>query len=131
MKKDSSRFVAIVDDSPLARHATKYVLSSNNIAIAFSCENGRECIDKLTEISQKPDIILLDLEMPVMNGFQTAVIVKDKWPEIKIIALSGSDDPESISKSLAAGADYFLSKHREPEVLVDLIYSVFEEISLQ
>ncbi|WP_090330827.1 response regulator [Dyadobacter koreensis] len=115
--------VAIVDDNALVRHATRYMLSNNNINIAFEAENGQDCIEKMQQSSQKPDIIVLDMEMPIMTGFQAAVILKKNWPLTKIIAFSGRDDSESIRDILAAGADFFLSKHSEPAAFISLVRS--------
>jgi len=113
--------VAIVDDNALVRHATRYMLSQNNITISFEAENGQDCIDKMHQSSQKPDVIVLDMEMPIMTGFQAAVILKQNWPLTKIIAFSGRDDSASINDILAAGADYFLSKQSEPAAFISLV----------
>jgi len=71
--------------------------------------------------SQKPDVIVLDMEMPIMTGFQAAVILKQNWPLTKIIAFSGRDDSASINDIMAAGADYFLSKQSEPAAFISLV----------
>lgn len=130
MTKNARPIVAIVDDNALVRHATHYALSLKGIFIAFEAENGQECIEKITHSVKKPDIIILDLEMPVMNGFQTAEALKAAWPEIKIIAHSGSDNASVIAESLAAGADYFLSKLEDSSALLDLLDSICQPNSL-
>lgn len=117
--------VAIVDDNALVRYATRYMLSNNNISVAFEAENGQDCIDKMHQSMQKPEIIVLDMEMPVMSGFQAAVILKQNWPLTKIIAFSGLDDSESIDTIMAAGADYFLSKQSEPAEFISLILAAY------
>ncbi|MCF2444051.1 response regulator transcription factor [Dyadobacter sp. CY345] len=113
--------VAIVDDNVMIRYATRYMLANNKINIAFEAENGQDCIDKMYQSEQIPDVIVLDMEMPVMSGFQAAVILKQNWPSTKIIAFSGRDDSVTINNIMAAGADYFLSKQSEPATFIGLI----------
>ena len=122
--------VAIVDDNMLVRHTTQYILSLKSISVMFEAENGQECIDKITDSLKRPDIVILDLDMPVLDGYQTAVILKASWPEIKIIAFSGTNDPAIIQRSFAAGADHFFSKLENPVQLVDLIQSITRQVSL-
>jgi len=121
MKDLKSLEVAIVDDNTMVRYATRYMLSNNNITVAFEAENGQDCIDKMHQSAQHPDVIVLDIEMPVLTGFQTAKILKQNWPQTKIIAFSGRDDSESVNTMLAAGADYFLSKQSAPSVFIDMV----------
>ena len=130
MTHNSMPCVAIVDDNMLVRHTTQYILSSKSISIIFEAENGQECIEKITDSLEKPDIVILDLDMPVLDGYQTAVILKASWPEIKIIAFSGTNDPAIIQRSFAAGADHFFSKLENPLQLVDLIQSITRQVSL-
>jgi CheY-like chemotaxis protein len=122
--------VAIVDDNLLVRHTTQYILSSKSIPVIFEAENGQECIKKITDSLKRPDIVILDLDMPVMDGYQAAVILKASWPEIKIIAFSGTNDPAIIQKSFAAGADHFFSKLENPVQLLDLIQSMIQQVPL-
>jgi DNA-binding NarL/FixJ family response regulator len=122
--------VAIVDDNMLVRHTTQYILSSKSISVIFEAENGQECIEKMTDSLKRPDIVILDLDMPVMDGYQTAVILKASWPEIKIIAFSGTNDPVIIQKAFAAGADHFFSKLENPVQLLDLIQSITQQVFL-
>jgi CheY-like chemotaxis protein len=122
--------VAVVDDNLLVRHTTQDILSLKSIPVIFEAENGQECIEKIKDSLKRPDIIILDLEMPVMDGFQTAVILKANWPEIKIIAFSGTNDPAIIQKSFAAGADHFFSKLENPLQLLELIQSMSRQVFL-
>ena len=110
MKKVTQHCIAIVDDNPVVRAFTSFLLSRHNFIVAFEAKNGQECINLMQQLDQVPDLIILDIQMPVMNGFETAVILKEKWPSIKIIALSTEDDLDSINKILSAGVDSFVSK---------------------
>lgn len=113
--------VAIIDDSPIIRYSINYLLTSNGILVAFEAENGQTCLEKMANQAKLPGIIILDLEMPVMDGFLTAIAIKERWPDVHIIAFSGRDDPNSVNKSLLSGADQFFSKHRDPSELLELI----------
>lgn len=127
MCKKRNTIAAIVDDNAIVRFSVRYQLLSKDFQVGFEAENGKVCIERMSELLVKPDIIILDLEMPVMDGFQTAVVLKQAWPEVIIIAYSGKDDAESIGLSLQAGADHFVSKHSEPEELVALVKQIHTE----
>jgi DNA-binding NarL/FixJ family response regulator len=113
--------VAIIDDSTIIRYSINHLLTSNGIPVIFEADNGQMCLEEMSRRTQLPGIIILDLEMPVMNGFDTAVALKKKWPDVHIIAFSGRDDHHNVNKSLLAGADQFFSKHRDPIELLELI----------
>ena len=102
--------IAIVDDNSLVRTLVSSELKKHRCNIPFQAENGEECITKLKQSNYLPDMIILDIEMPRMDGFTTALIVKKNWPSIKIIAMSTLEDETSINRILDAGADCFLSK---------------------
>lgn len=105
--------IAIVDDSPVVRLFTGFLLKRFGFEIAFEAENGHQAISLMTRAETLPDLILMDIEMPVMDGFKTASILKSRWPDVKIIALSDKNDPLAISQILEAGADRFLSKQKD------------------
>jgi DNA-binding NarL/FixJ family response regulator len=114
-------FISIVDDSAIARHYLRIILSSSDIAISFEAENGKDCIDKMAATLHVPDLIILDIEMPVMSGFEALLILKDRWPATKIIAYSGLDDQKEIERIIEAGADHFISKNSDSPVLITAI----------
>ncbi|MDR6561252.1 MULTISPECIES: response regulator [unclassified Arcicella] len=102
--------IAIVDDNSLVRTLVSAELRKHKCNISFQAENGEECISKIKQSNYLPDMIILDIEMPKMDGFTTAHIVRRNWPSIKIIAMSTLEDETSINRILEAGADCFLSK---------------------
>jgi len=113
MKLFPNLTIAIVDDSPVVRAYTSFLLSQFDVCIVFEAENGQICIDKMRQTEKFPSVIILDIEMPVMDGFETAQILKMNWPATKIIAFSNKNDAYTIEKILALGADFFLTKEAD------------------
>ncbi len=109
--------LAIVDDNAFLRKAVAEKLSFfSNLSCRFTASDGRELLSKLDE-NQNLDLILMDIEMPVMNGIEATAAVKQKYPQIKIIMLTVFDNDENIFRSIKAGADGYLLKEVNPEEL--------------
>ncbi len=109
--------VAIVDDNTFLLKAIQDKLGFfEDIEIKFKAINGEELISKL-EKNHNLDLILMDIEMPKMNGIEATEIVKTKFPQIKIIMLTVFDDDENIFKSIKAGADGYFLKEVNPQEL--------------
>ncbi|RMA57246.1 response regulator [Ulvibacter antarcticus] len=109
--------VAIVDDNSFLIHAIKEKLSFfDDITIKFTALNGSELLSCLSD-NHNLDLILMDIEMPVLNGIETTQLVKQKYPQIKIIMLTAFDNDEHIFKAIKAGADGYLLKEINPEDL--------------
>ena len=102
--------VSIVDDNSFLIHAIK------EIEIKHTALNGSELLTKLEE-NHNLDIILMDIEMPVLNGIETTQMVKQKYPQIKIIMLTAFDNDEHIFNAIKSGADGYLLKEINPEEL--------------
>ena len=109
--------VAIVDDNSFLIHAVKEKLSFfEDIVVKHTAVNGSDLLTKL-ESNHNVDLILMDIEMPVLNGIETTAIVKQKYPQIKIIMLTVFDNDEHIFNAIKAGADGYLLKEINPELL--------------
>ena len=109
--------VAIVDDNTFLQKAIQDKLDFfEDIEIKFKAINGEELISKL-EKNHNLDLILMDIEMPKMNGIEATEIVKNKFPRIKIIMLTVFDNDENIFKSIKAGADGYFLKEVNPQEL--------------
>lgn len=118
--------VAIVDDNSFLITAIKEKLSFfDDISIKHTSLNGSELLTKL-EDNHNIDIILMDIEMPVLNGIETTQIVKQKFPQIKIIMLTAFDNDENIFNAIKAGADGYLLKEINPG---DLHNGILETIN--
>jgi DNA-binding NarL/FixJ family response regulator len=118
--------VALVDDHALLRNGLANVIKSfGNYTVLFEADNGRECIDMLMA-GNKPDIILLDVNMPEMNGFNTAKWLKENEPEIKVLVLTMMDDDMSIIQMMQLGAKGYILKDTKPEGLKNALHEIAE-----
>ncbi len=111
--------IAIVDDNTFLINTVKEKLSFfDDLNYKFSVLNGSELLKKLEENSNL-DLILMDIEMPILNGIETTEIVKQKYPHIKIIMLTVFDNDENIFNAIKAGADGYLLKEINAKDLHD------------
>jgi DNA-binding NarL/FixJ family response regulator len=118
--------VALVDDHALLRNGLANVIKSfGNYTILFEADNGRECIDMLMA-GNKPDIILLDVNMPEMNGFNTAKWLKENEPDIKVLVLTMMDDDMSIIQMMQLGAKGYILKDTKPDGLKNALHEIAE-----
>lgn len=109
--------ISIVDDNTFLILAIKEKLSFfPDLDFRFSALNGEEIVDKLEE-NHAVDLILMDIEMPVMNGIQATAEIKKRYPHIKIVMLTVFDNDENIFNAIKAGADGYLLKETKPEEL--------------
>jgi DNA-binding NarL/FixJ family response regulator len=109
--------IAIVDDNSFLIHAVREKLSYfDDVEVKHTSLNGGELLTRLQE-NHNIDVILMDIEMPVLNGIETTEVVKQKYPQIKIIMLTAFDNDEHIFNAIKAGADGYLLKEINPENL--------------
>jgi len=112
--------VMIVDDHVLYRAGVKTALSSkNDIKIVAEADNGAHLLSMLKGI--QPDVILLDIQMPIMDGIATLPEVKKLYPNIRIIMLTLLDDQSMITKLMELGANSYLVKTSDAEVIYEAI----------
>lgn len=110
--------VAIVDDHILFAKALKTLVSGfEDTYVVFVAKNGKEFIEYLKSDHEQPDIVLLDVRMPIMNGLSTMAWIKDNCPEINVIAITMEDDEETISNMIFFGCKGYLLKDVEPTEL--------------
>jgi two-component system response regulator DegU len=116
----------LVEDHTAVRQALAAILKETDFSTIYEASNGKEAVDSLKET--QPDIVIMDLDMPVMNGFEALRIIKEEYPAIKVIILSGHSDKGYVSQTLQSGADAFLPKQCSIEVLVDVIENVYNNM---
>jgi DNA-binding NarL/FixJ family response regulator len=109
--------IAIVDDNSFLIKTVQEKLSFfEEFSLKFTANDGIDLIDKL-EKNRNIDLILMDIEMPKMNGIEATNFVKQKYPQIKIIMLTVFDNDENIFNAIKAGADGYLLKEVTPKDL--------------
>jgi two-component system, NarL family, invasion response regulator UvrY len=119
--------VAIADDHTLLRKAlAKLVGSFENYSVLFEANNGKEIKQKINE-HLVPDLILLDVNMPEMDGFETAAWLNKNYPKIKVLALSMFSDERTIIRMLRQGARGYIMKNIDPEELKKALDSVVKK----
>ena len=107
--------IVIVDDHILIAKALSSIIANFEMfEVLYECENGKQLQDKFTTNKHLPDIVMLDISMPIMDGFETAKWLKEKHPEIHILALSMQDDEQSLIKMIKNGANGYLLKNTNP-----------------
>ncbi len=110
--------VAIVDDHILFAKALKTLVSGfEDTYVVFVAKNGKEFVEYLKSDHEQPDVVLLDVRMPIMNGLSTMAWIKDNCPEINVIAITMEDDEETISNMIFFGCKGYLLKDVEPTQL--------------
>jgi DNA-binding NarL/FixJ family response regulator len=116
--------IALVDDHRLFRSGIALLINNfKGYEIIFEAGNGEELINKISP-KLKPDIILLDMNMPVMNGTSTAKWLIGNYPEISIIVLSMLDDAEQVLNMIRMGVKGYLLKDAEPFEFEQALYRV-------
>ncbi len=115
--------VLIADDQELIRQSLQIVLETREgISVIGTAKDGREVIQMLRK--EKPDVILMDVRMPEMDGVACTKIIKDAYPEIKIIILTTFDDDEFVFSALKHGASGYLLKGISMDELEKAIHTV-------
>lgn len=110
--------IVIVDDHLLIAKALEGIIGNfEDFEVIDVAENGKDLIEKFKNGQKIPDIILLDISMPIMNGFETALWLKDNHPNIKVMALSMQGDDNSVIKMIRNGAKGYLLKNTHPKDL--------------
>ena len=118
--------VAIADDHALFRTGVKTYLSSRkDIQMIAEAENGMQLMNLLKHI--QPDVVLLDIHMPIMDGYTTLPEIKKLYPEIKVIMLSMNNDPSIITKMMEIGANSYLTKESDSETIYQAIRTCYEQ----
>lgn len=124
MKKEGIKII-IADDHDLIRQGLKRIISfEEDLTIIGEAENGNEVLNLLK--NNEPDVILLDLNMPVMNGIEVLQSIKKQGSNIKIIMLTVENDRKTIHEAIDIGADGYVLKDSAGEEIVNAIKTVYE-----
>lgn len=119
--------VAIADDQKLFRKGMIALVNSfESMNILFEAENGRQLLTLLEQAEVIPNIILLDLSMPEMNGLEALKVIKERYPSIGVIILTIHEAEHHILATIQAGANAYLAKNAEPEEVEKAIREVYK-----
>jgi len=114
--------VLIVDDGPFMRNFIKSMLLDREHEVVGEAENGQEAIEKYMEL--QPDLITLDITMPVMDGLKALRVIKEYNPSVKVIMISASGQEDNVKEAIRNGASSFLMK----PFTADTLYTVLDEV---
>lgn len=119
--------IAIADDEALFRKSISYIINrEKNMKVVFDGENGEELIRYLKSEEKHPDIILMDIRMPVLDGVEASKIIQEQFPDVKIIILSSIDSERFVEILVRYGASSYLLKNCDPKQLIQTINQVYE-----
>jgi len=118
--------IGIVDDHEIFRDGLKTLLPPDEMKITLEAENGIDMIDKLKTIQKEkiPDVLLVDIKMPVMDGYETVDWLLSHFPQINIIALTMFDNEDSILRMVKLGVKSYLTKNVNRKELLTAIRTV-------
>ena len=109
------RRVVIVDDNADLRFLTRVTIESPSCVIVGEASNGAEALEVVEEA--RPDVVVMDMHMPIMNGIEATRILTYRFPDIEVIIVSGSDDPVTLKEIIAAGATTSVDKEKLYELV--------------
>ncbi|MEH6764930.1 MAG: response regulator transcription factor [Aequorivita antarctica] len=117
--------VVVVDDHFLLSQAIGGLVQEfENFDVLYLCKNGQELLDKFENPQNIPDLVLMDIKMPILNGIETAEKLKTNYPNVKVLALSIEEDEYTILKMLRAGARGYLMKDTKKDILEKALLEV-------
>jgi len=118
----------LADDEELFRKGISFLLQrQDNIQILYEANNGSEVVEYLKSSSIHPDIILMDLKMPMLNGVEATKLINKEFPSIKIIALTSYNTKSFIANMIEIGAASYIVKNSSPEEMITTINQVIEK----
>lgn len=120
--------VVIVDDHVLLSQAISGLVQSfDKFKSLYICKNGKELLEKFESPKNIPDIVLMDINMPILNGIETTEVLKTKYTDVKVLALSIEENEETILNMLRAGARGYLMKDTKREILEEALLQIAEK----
>lgn len=125
--QDETIRIALVEDQPLFRKGVSALFDSQKeMSVVIEAGNGKELLDRVQEQGRFPDVILMDLQMPVMDGMETTKAIRERNSEVKIIMLSIYNQDKFIAHMVELGANGYLCKNCDPGEVMDAVSSVLK-----
>ncbi len=118
--------IAIADDHKIFRDGIKMALSpKQNLKMIWEAEDGKDLLHKIT--IKKPDVLLMDIRMPEIDGINAIELLRKEYEDLKIIVLTMYDDQQMISKMMEMGANAYLTKTTDPDEIYEAILTCMNE----
>ncbi len=114
----------LVDDDPLVRRSLRMILELHDIPVVGEATNGEDALD--TAIKLKPTMVLMDVNMPKMDGIQAARLIKSKLPSVHVIILTVHNEHSKVVQAIRDGCSAYVLKDSSPEQLIEVVESVAE-----
>lgn len=117
--------ILLVDDQHIIRQGLKSMLKLDaNIQVIGEAENGQRALEFIAK--SQPDVVLMDIRMPVMDGVAATKAITENYPNVKVLVLTTFDDDEYVFQAMRLGAKGYLLKDTEPDILMLAIHSVYK-----
>jgi DNA-binding NarL/FixJ family response regulator len=122
--------IIVADDHAIFRKGVKSIIATlkkEGLLLIGEAKNGNEAVNEIERL--QPDVVLMDIEMPIMNGIEATALIKSKYPHVHTIAISYSDDNSKVFAMVEAGADGYLLKDTSSDELAHAIRTVYQGYS--
>jgi len=123
-KKATTVSIAIAEDHPTFRRGIRSVLEQTVFSIDLEATDGEDLIAQLSQREELPSICILDISMPRMDGYETLKVLKQHWPQIKVLVMSFYDHEFSIIRMIRGGAVGYLLKDSNPEEIIEALGAI-------
>jgi DNA-binding NarL/FixJ family response regulator len=119
--------IAIADDHTIIRKGVMELINTfGEFEVILDAVNGADLLQKIAAAPQLPDICMLDINMPELDGYETAKAIRSRWPDIRILALSMYDSEYNIIRMLRSGANGYILKETDPKELRRALNEIYE-----
>ena len=128
MIDDTMIRIAYADDHKVVRKGIiSFINELGGIDVVIEADNGRILIEKIENASKIPDVCIVDINMPEMNGFDTTIALKKKWPDIKVLILTAFEVELYLIRMISYGANGYLLKNCDPDEIKKAIFAVHND----
>lgn len=118
--------IAIIDDTPFIREIIRNIVEKNQIEVVFEASTGDEAVELM--LKHNPDVIIMDLVMPKMNGIEATKLILQEKPNMKIIVCSTVTNEELVNRAMQAGAKSYIYKPFNKDKLLSVIENATKEL---
>ncbi len=119
MENECIRVLAVDDDEIVRSGIEIFLQAFDDLEMVGTAADGREAVQRCAEV--QPDVVLMDVKMPVMDGITATRLIREQYPHIQVVALSAYADREQVAQVMQAGAFIFMSKNVPTDQLADSI----------